>query len=109
MLDITFFYLLLLLPAAMALVASLLSWSSLAQPVLFGLTAFLSLSGLQSIAQWFIRSSLNNFVSTSPLKAGAMESPPIYFLLSYYGTEVLILVVLGSALLWWLAGALAKA
>jgi hypothetical protein len=107
MLSSLFFYGLLVLPAAMALVAVAVAWSSLAHPLLFALTAFLALLGLQSVVRWATRLSLHNFAPVGGVaQSKAGEDPPVFFLLSYYGSEAVLLLVLGSLLLRWLWSAL---
>jgi len=109
MLHSAFFYLLILLPGAMALLALAFRWSSLAYPGLFGVTAFLALYGLQVIVRWLTRFGLHNFLPIDGIaKSQSAADPPLTFLLSYYGLEVLLLVILGTGLLLWLANALAK-
>lgn len=108
--ETVFFYLLLVLPASMAAVATAVRWSSLAQPGLFALVGFLSLLGLQACIRWLVLSPLSNFL---PAAEGIKEEPagelPLSFVLMHYGLQVALLVVLGTAVLVWLGNALSKA
>jgi hypothetical protein len=104
-----FFYVLFVLPAVMSLIALAFAWNSVAGRALFGTIGFLSLVGLQSIVRWATLISLNNFTAVSGIAAGSRgEGPPLSFLFRYYGTEFVLVVVLGILLLRWLGGALAS-
>jgi hypothetical protein len=104
-----FFDVLLVLPAVMSLTALAFAWNSVAGRALFGTAAFLALVGLQTIVRWATLISLNNFIGVGAVSAGNRgEGPPLSFLLRYYGTEFVLVVVLGILLLRWLGGALAS-
>jgi hypothetical protein len=110
MLQSFFFYLLLLLPAVMTLVALAVRWSSLGQPALYAVVAFLSLVGLQAVVRWATRLSLHNFIPISGIYgAPPGHGPSTSFLLAYHGVEALLLLALGTVLLLWIGAALAKA